>query len=111
MSREYIIREYDERGNNIYSRTPCGGIEEWREYDENNNLIYCKYFDGNISQYWYDNDNLIYHNKKDYPNNEYWSKYDSENSRIKITKQEYENIKIKEYNSRTKCSRFELMEI
>ena len=105
------IREYDERGNNIYSRTSCGRIEEWREYDENDNLIYRKYFDGNISQHWYDNDNLIYHTKRKYPNNEYWSKIDENNKIIRITKKEYENIKIREYNSRTKCSRFEIMDI
>ncbi len=42
---------------------------------------------------------------------EYWFKYDEDDYAIEITKQEFENIKIREYNSRTKCSRFELIEI
>ncbi len=60
-----------------------------RKYNGYNNLAYTKYFDGQ----------------------EYWYKYDENDNLINITKQEYENIKIKEYNSRTKCSRFELMDI
>ncbi len=45
----------------------------------------------------------------------YWYKYDKYGNCIKITEQEFEkieyNIKIREYLSRTKCSRFELIEI
>ena len=42
---------------------------------------------------------------------EFYYKYDENSYGIEISKQEFENIKIREYNSRTKCSRFELMEI
>ncbi len=87
------IRKYDKRDNLVYYRYP-DGLEIWWEFDENNNLIHTK-----------DSEGL----------REVWCKYDELNKRIKITEQEYKNIKynkkIKEYNSRTKCSRFELMEI
>ncbi len=83
------ITKYDERGNCIYCKNPSG-YEQWNKFDENNNLIY-------------------YRNSY---NGECWFKYDKKYDRpIKITKQEFENIKIREYNSRTKCSRFELIEI
>ena len=85
MSEE--IKKYDDRGNLIYQKY-SGGYESWSRYDENNNLIYFK----NVN------------------NDEFWYKWDNDKE-IKITKQEFENIKIREYNSRTKCSRFELMEI
>ena len=66
--------------------------KEIKKYNENNNLIYFK--DSNGLEYWY--------------------KYDK-NGRIKITEKEYKEIefrkKEKEYNSRTKCSRFELIDI
>ena len=67
--------------------------EYWLEFDENNDLIY-------------------YKNTLD---NEFWYKYDKNNKQINITEQEYKELKFrkkeKEYNSRTFCSRFELMEI
>ncbi len=65
----------------------------WREYDKNNNEIHYKNSKGE----------------------EYWYKYNKFGNRIKITEKEYKEIefrkKEKEYNSRTKCSRFEIMEI
>ncbi len=67
--------------------------KEIKKYDENNNLIYFK----------------------DTDNEEYWYKYDKNNNRIEITEKKYKNIefrkKEKEYLSRTKCSRFELIDI
>ena len=63
--------------------------DEIREYNKNHNLIHYKNSDGFES----------------------WGEYDENNNRVEITGQELENIKIREYNSRTKCSRFELMEI
>ncbi len=82
------IKKYDNRGNIIYHKF-SNGLEFWYGYDENNNHIYFKSSNGY----------------------EYWYKYDKNRNATSITKQEYENIKIKEYNLRTKCSRFELMDI
>ena len=59
------------------------------KYDENGRVIYIEYPEGN----------------------KYYFKYDKNGYGIEITKQEFENIKIREYNSRTKCSRFEIMDI
>ncbi len=87
------IREYDENNNLVYYKYP-DGLEIWWEHDENNNIIYTKDSEG-LREEWY--------------------KYDENNKRIRITEKEYKEIefrkKEKEYNSRTKCSRFELMDI
>ena len=101
--------KYDKNKNRIYYQHIDEGIECWCKYDKNNNLIYKKYSNGFKEWYKYDeNNNLIYFkNSNDF---EYWYKRDNYGL-IKITKQEFENIKIKEYNSRTKCSRFELIDI
>ncbi len=112
------IKEYDDRENLVYIKYPNGN-EYWWEYDENNNLIYSK---KNIDlgfweefEYWreYDENNNEIH-YRDSERIEYWYKW-NKNKKIIITEKEYKeiqyNIKIKEYNSRTKCSRFELMEI
>ncbi len=86
-----IIKKYDKNDNLVYHKDSSGD-EYYREYDENNSLIHHK------SSEW-----------------EYWYKYDENNKRIIITEKEYKEIefrkKEKEYNSRTKCSRFEIMEI
>ena len=82
------IKKYDDNGNLIYIEF-ISGYKIWREYNENNNIIY-----------WRNSNGF-----------EMWFKHNENNNEIKITKQEYENIKIKEYNSRTKCSRFEIMDI
>ena len=107
------IKKYDENNNLIHhKRFDEYGFffEIWYEYDENNNRIYVKGSDGWECWAEYDeNNNEIYYKNTDGAEN--WVKYDNENNRIIITKQEFENIKIKEYLSRTKCSRFELMEI
>ncbi|MEK0367955.1 MAG: hypothetical protein QQN45_08515 [Nitrosopumilus sp.] len=67
--------------------------KEIKKFDKNRNLIYRELSDGY----------------------KYWFKYDENNNEIIITEKEYKEIEynknIKEYNSRTKCSRFELMEI
>jgi len=84
------IREYDERGNLIYYRYSYGR-EIWKEYDINKDVIYYK---DSYHKGW-----------------EHWAKYDENYNIISITQKEFENIKIREYNLRTKCSRFELMDI
>ena len=35
----YLIRKFDQNGNEIYYKNSIGD-EEWREYDENGNLVY-----------------------------------------------------------------------
>ena len=82
-------KRYDYRGNLIYIKSSYFGYEAWREYDENDRLIH-------------------YKNTFD---KEGWYKYNEYGKCIKITKQEYKKIKEKEYLSRKKVSRFELMEI
>ncbi len=62
------------------------------------------------------NDRIIFkYNEKTFIHSLYDDKfyygYDVSDFVVEITKQEFENIKIKEYNSRTKCSRFELIDI
>ena len=90
------IEKFDENNNSIYYKNLYDSWEYWAKYDENNNLIYFKNSNGE----------------------EYWYKYNEKNSRIfkiKISEKEYKNIEFrkveKEYNSRTKCSRFEIMDI
>ena len=106
------IEKYDDRGNLIYEKT--SSFEHWMKYDENNNQIHWKRSDGWEELYKYDeNNNLIYH--KDIVGHEFCYKYDKYNRETEITKKEYNEIefrkKEKEYNSRTKCSRFEIMDI
>ncbi len=107
-----IIKEYDENKNLIY-RKGSDGYESWRKYDKNNNLIYCKWANGFEEWKKYDENNNRIH-CKDSNGFERWYKWEDHNS-INITKKEYKEIefrkKEKEYNSRTKCSRFELMDI
>ncbi len=87
-----IIKKYDENNNLIYFKD-VDGFEEWRKFDDNRYLIYHK---------------LYY----DYEN---WYMYSDLGRRIEIKEKEYKNIefrkKEKEYLSREKCTRFELMEI
>jgi len=115
MSEE--IKEYDERGNLIYSKNSYG-YEEWQEFDENNNEIYYK--DSFGYEYWteYDeNNNEIYYKNSD--GTEYWYKYDkNDNEQIEITKKEFEQIKRNKGNKKSRelinnsnISRFELMDI
>ena len=108
-----VSNKYDEKGNLIYYRN-ISGDECWAEYNKNNNLIY--HTDSEDYEVWYkydENNNEIYF--KNSSGYELWNKYDKNNNRTQITKKEYKkiqyNIKIKEYNSRTKCSRFKLMDI
>ena len=105
MSKE--IKKYDKKGNLIYCKY-SSDIELWQKYDENGNLIYSKNSNGTES--WWGNINLIHY--KDFEEDvEYWGKYDKLDKIIKISEQEFENIKIREYMSRPKCSRFEIMDI
>ncbi len=104
------IKKYD---NLIYKKY-SDGYEYWRKCDENNNCIHYKASNG--YEYWkkYDEFSNLIHYKDSY-SIKYWWKYDENNEPMEITEKEYKDIefrkKEKEYNSRTKCSRFELMEI
>ncbi len=106
------IEKFDGNGNLIYKKH-SGGYECWYKYDENNNKIYTKC--SNDDEFWkkFDENNNIIHYKNS-SGYEDWFKY-NENKQILITEKEFKeieyNIKIREYNSRTKCSRFELMDI
>ena len=109
MNKE--IRKYDKNNNLIYSKG-TSGLECWYKYDENNNEIHYKGSDG--YEYWYkydENNNKIYCNEG---GNKFWFKWEN-NNRINITEKEYKEIEFrkqeKEYLNRTKCSRFELMDI
>ena len=53
------FREYDEKGNCIYSKYSFG-YEFWNEYDENNNCIHSKSSDGYESWWKYDEKNRKY---------------------------------------------------
>ena len=107
MSEE--IRKYDEKGNLIYKRY-SDGYEICYEYNKDNKQIHYKTSSGFESWSEYDiNNNLVY--SKNNEGSECWSKYDKENKHTYITKQKFENIKEKEYLSRKKCSRFELIDI
>ena len=114
------IEEYDDGGNLIHYKpfSPyC--YEKWFKYDENNNRIYYKRDTGIKGIYYkswhkYDEKNNIIHykNSNGYKN---WYKYDKNGKITDITEKEFKEIefrkKEKEYLSRTKVSRFELMEI
>ena len=82
------------------------------KYDEKGNLIYYKSYDGSFWRYD-ENDKYVY--GKNLGCLEYWKKYDESGRIIEITEQEFRNIefriKEKEYLSREKCSRFEIMDI
>ncbi len=107
-----IIKGHDERGNLIYFKSSTW--EYWKKYDKNNNCIY--YRISTCFEYWkeFDENNNLIHYKNSY-NSEKWFKYDKNNKQIFITEKEFNEIefrkKEKEYLSRTKCSRFEIMEI
>ncbi len=108
-SFDIIETKYDDRENIIYLKY-IDGFERWFEYNENNNIIYYKNSRDYEYRHEYDeNNNLIY--SKNSSGVEKYYKYDECNRKTEITEQEFENIKIREYNLRTKCSRFELMEI
>ena len=110
---EDIIRKYDENNNEIYYKNSFG-YENWKEYDENNNLIHYKNTDGYECWKKYDENNLLIHFKSSL-GSKCWYKFDENNNCIEITEKEFDNIEFrkeeKEYLSRIKCSRFELMEI
>ncbi len=108
-------QEYDEDNNLIHYKN-SNRTERWYKYDENNNEIYCKNSCG--EEFWriYDKDNLLIAHKKSCSDLKWWHKFDDKtNKPIPITEKEYKEIKFrekeKEYNSRTKCSRFELIDI
>ncbi|MEK0341923.1 MAG: hypothetical protein QQN40_07485 [Nitrosopumilus sp.] len=89
------IKKFDGKG--VYYKKYDDDVEIWYKCDRKNKCIYYKFSD----------------------EDEYWYKYDEVGNRIVIKeKKEINKIKDiefrrkeKEYNSRTKCSRFELMEI
>ena len=105
-------KKYDKNGNLIYEK--YFGWESWKKYNENNNLIHYKDSDGYEIWREYDgNNNIIY--SKSSTGFESWSKYDENNNKIKITEKELKELifqkKEKEYLSRKKCSRFEIIDI
>ncbi len=112
MSKE--ISKYNKNGKCIYNKSE-GGIETWHNYDENNNLIYSK--GSNNLQEWnkYDSNGRLVYSKSIYNNNlqyEFWRKYDKNNKRIQITKQEFKQIeRNKMYLNNKKINRFEIMDI
>ncbi len=108
MSKE--IKKYDKNNNLIYGK--WHSVEYWYEHNEKGNIIHFK--NSNNEEYWQEfdeNNNLIHYKGL----NEHWFKYGENNEKTEITKKEYNDIefrkKEKEYNSRTKCSRFEIMDI
>ncbi len=106
MSKE--IKKYNKRGNLIYCKNSFND-EIWCEYDENNIIHYKNSNNMEYFKKYDENNNCIYY--KNFDGKEYWYKYNDKNNPTRITEKEYEKIIEKEYNSRTKCSRFELMEI
>ncbi len=108
-----VEQKFDKNDNLIYWKN-SDNFEKWIEYDKNNNEIHFKYSSG--FEYWqeYDENNreIYYKNSNGW---EYWKKYDKNNNVIIIIEKEFKEIKFrkkeKEYNSRTKCSRFEIMDI
>ena len=76
--KENKVREYNKRGNLIYSKNSYG-FEWWRKYDKNDNLIHYKDSDGFESQNEYDENGNCIHTKHS-NGYEYWKDYD-ENSR------------------------------
>ncbi len=118
MNKE--IYEHDKKGNLIHYRWG-DGYECWREFDENSNVIYRKDSDGHECWKKFDENNkIIYRKRIGYKRigynpktgksfeNENWYKYDKNGNKIDITKEKLEE---REYLSREKVSRFELMEI
>ncbi len=108
-----MIEKYDKNNNIIYKKFPSN-IEYKYKYDKNNNIINFKSSSGREYWYKYDEKNRITHYKNN-KGREHWYMYNNYGKKINITKQKFDNIefrkKEKEYSSRTKCSRFELMEI
>ena len=107
MNKE--VKEYDKNSNLIYYKN--NGLEFWYKYDENNNCIHCKDYNG--YEYWreYDENNNCIHYKNN-EGDEYFYKWLDE-EKIKITKQEFEQIKIINnfYLNNSKISRLELMDL
>ncbi len=133
MSNE--IREFDGNNNRIYYKSSIGA-GEWWEYDKDNNKIY--YNRGNKYKNWWKynkNNDVIYYlellcdddlwyeswfkynyeanigYKKDSGGKESWYRILPNRIIESISKKEYEKYEEKEYLSRKKCSRFEIMEI
>ncbi len=112
--RNKEIKKFDNRNNLIYHKTSLGN-EFLRKYDKNNNVIYYKSTSGYQLWFKYNEKNRLIYFKDNY-NDALWYKYnDNNNKKIVITEQEYNEIefrkKEKEYLSRKKCSRFEIMDI
>ncbi len=105
--------KYDKRGNLIYWKD-VHNLEHWKEFDGNNNEIHYKCSNGIEILNKYDkNNNRLY--SKCTNGYDLWYNYDKMGFINGITEKEFKkieyNIKIREYLSREKCSRFEIMEI
>ena len=87
--KNFVTREYDERGNMIYSQW-SKGYKSWFKYDENNRIIYFKNSVGEERYY----------------------KYKDNKFKKSITKQEFKQIeRIKLYLNNKKINKFEIMDI
>lgn len=73
-------REFDDRGNMIYSKDPYG-YEEWGEYDERGNLIHSKDSYGNEAWSEYDDSGNEIHEKNAEGSDE-WREYDERGNMI-----------------------------
>ena len=89
--------------------------EENRKYDKKGNVLYARYMDNAEYYYKYNENNQLIHSISFDDDYEGWFKYNEDNRQISISKEEFKEINFrateKEYLSRTKVSRFELMEI
>ena len=114
MKGENKMDEKYDKNNNLVYKKNSNGLGKWQEYDDKNNLIHFKNSAGYEDWQEYDENNREIH-FKDNSGHEYWYEYNKNNKKIDITKQEYKEIKFKtkekEYLSRTKVSRFELIDI
>jgi len=107
------IKKFDKNNNLIYRKNSYG-FEYWQEYDEKSNLIHFK--DSYGFEFWkeYERNNLIYF--KNSSGVEYWYKYNKDNSRIKITQQEFKQIERRKekqelYLNIKRSNRFEIIDI
>ncbi len=113
------LTECDEKDNLIHFKTDS--FESWFNYDDKGRTIYYENYakiTGSMKVWsvYYKNYRYAHYNIDGV---EQWSKYDKNKktlfNEIEITKKEFKEvesrIKEKEYLSRGKCSRFELMDI
>ena len=105
VREDKITEKRDERGNLIYRKISDGYcpdiIHTWK-YDENNNLIYT---DRKFDTFWWytkrrydENNRLIYYNSD---GKEKWYRYDENNKKIKMTKEQFKEFELHNFISET----------